>query len=161
MESPPRLSEKARPSDDDTIICRSSFSVRSKIRTVRGQSVFSPVPRRDGYNTLDFVPKSVCQPVPSGLPKAGEMPCQRDRTFLPRVYGMSGMYGIFGGCPSPHFYRTYRALPYTFPPQKDDLSILRAPGTVADAVLSQQVILPHVQRPHDPVRRKSLCAVHG
>lgn len=40
------------------------FRPGSKLRTSRRQSVISPVPRRDGYNTLDFVPKSVCQPFP-------------------------------------------------------------------------------------------------
>ena len=72
-ESPPRLSEKVRTTDDDTVICRSSFSARSKSRTGRRQSVISPVPRRDGYNTLDFVPKS-CASRSLWTPSSGHFP---------------------------------------------------------------------------------------
>ena len=72
------------------------------------------------------------------------------QVIQPLVYGMSDMSGIFGDTPPP--FLPY--IPYItvhLPTAEDDLSILRAPGTVADAVLSQQVILPYVQRPHDPV----------
>ena len=151
MESPPRLSEKARPADDDTVICRSSFSVRSKIRTVRGQSVFSPVPRRDGYNTPDFVPKS----------------CASRSLWTPSaVYGMSGNVRYFRGRVCPSIYRTYRTLPYTDPPQQEGLPLLAAAGPVADTVLLKQNIMLGIQPPHDPVRRKApalqlLCQLRG
>ena len=79
-EYPPRLSEKARPRGVDTDAPRSSFSARSKSRTGGGQSVTFPVPRRDGYNTLYFVPKSVCQPFPlDSLKRSFPAACRRGK----------------------------------------------------------------------------------
>ena len=56
---------------------------------------FPPVPRRDGYNTLDFVPKS----------------CASRSLWTPSaVYGMSGNVRYFRGRACPSIYRTYRTL---------------------------------------------------
>ena len=70
------------------------------------------------------------------------------------------MYGILRGYPHSHFYRTYRTLPYTVPPQRKALALSRAVGNIANVVFPQQCILPRVQRPHDPVGREAPAAVH-
>ena len=70
------------------------------------------------------------------------------------------MYGILRGYPYSHFYRTYRTLPYTVPPQRKALALSRAVGNIANVVFPQQRILLHVRRPHDPVGREAPAAVH-
>ena len=70
------------------------------------------------------------------------------------------MYGILRGYPLSHFYRTYRTLPYTVPPQRKCLALFRAVRYVADTMIAQQILLLHIQRPHDPVRREAPAAVH-
>ena len=162
MESPSRLPEKARPADDDTVICRSSFSARSKMRGKQPPAHFLPSPAVTGIT--HFLPspavtgithytlyQSPCASRSLWTPESGQNALPVWQDIQPPDVRYVRYVRYFGGIPLSHFYRTYRTLPYTFPPQKDNLSILRAPGTVADAVLLQQVILPHVQRPHDPV----------
>ena len=73
---------------------------------------------------------------------------------------MSDNVRYFEERPRPHFYRTYRTLPYTVPLQKDGFAIFPAQGQVADAILTQQYFLPRVQRPHDPVWGEVSTAVH-
>ena len=70
------------------------------------------------------------------------------------------MYGILRGYPHSHFYRTYRTLPYTVPPQRKAIALSCALGNIVNAVFPQQRILLYVQRPHDPVGREALAAVH-
>ena len=70
------------------------------------------------------------------------------------------MYGILRGKPRSPFYRTYRTLPYTVPPQRKRFALFRAIGNIVNVVFPQQRILLRVQCPHDPVRRKALAAVH-
>ena len=70
------------------------------------------------------------------------------------------MYGILRGYPHSHFYRTYRTLPYTVPPQRKALALFRAIGNIADAILAQQILLLHIQRPYDPVGCEAPAAVH-
>ena len=127
----------------------------------RRPRAFSPVPRRDGYNnTLDFVPKSVCQPFPlDSLKRSFPAACRRGKCPC-RCTVCPIMYGILRGYPHSHFYRTYRTLPYTVPPQRKRFALFRAVGNVADTIFAQQIFLLHIQRPHDPVRREVLAAVH-
>ena len=76
------------------------------------------------------------------------------------VYGMSDNVRYFEGIPLSPFYRTYRTLPYTVPPQRKALALSCALGNIANVVFPQQRILLHIQRPHDPVRREAPAAVH-